>query len=173
VALAGVALRPDGAQHWPLGFVGLAAFVYLRAAANEGTWPFGTAFLAHAGPEGLQHRIAAVLVLSLGALEWWARARPRRLGLVASVFPAVAAAGAVLLLTHSHTAFQTKASFLGQVTHTAMGALAVLLVAARWLELRLAPPAARLAGAAASAAMLAIALILVFYREANLAIPPN
>jgi putative copper resistance protein D len=173
IALAGIALRPDGGRHWPLGFIGLAAFVYLRAAANEGTWPFGVVSLAHVGAEGVQHRIAAVLVLSLGMLEWRARIRARRAGLLASVFPAVAAAGAVLLLTHSHTAFQTKASFLVQVTHTAMGALAVLLVAARWLELRLAPPAARIAGAAASAAMLAIALILVFYREANVAIPPN
>ena len=60
-----------------------------------------------------------------------------------------------------------------QVTHTTMGALAVLLVAARWLELRLGPPANRLAGAAASGAMLMIALVLVFYREANVVIPPE
>ena len=33
-----------------------------------------------------------------------------------------AAAGAVLLLTHSHAAFQSKQSFLVQVTHTTMGA---------------------------------------------------
>ena len=89
------------------------------------------------------------------------------------MFPALGAAGALLLLTHSHAAFQAKSSFLVQVTHTTMGALAALLVAARWLELHLAPPAARLAGAAASAAMLMIALILVFYREANVVIPPD
>jgi len=46
------------------------------------------------------------------------------------------------------------------------------MVAARWLELRLHPPAREVAGAAASAAMLAIALILLFYREANVVIPP-
>jgi hypothetical protein len=60
-----------------------------------------------------------------------------------------------------------------QVTHTTMGALAALLVAARWLELRLAPAAPRLAGAAATVALLMIALILVFYREANVLIPPD
>jgi hypothetical protein len=49
-----------------------------------------------------------------------------------------------------------------------MGALAAILAAARWLELRLAPPAGRWAGAAASLAMVGIALVLVFYREANL-----
>ncbi len=172
VALAGAIARPGGWRHWPLGFIALAAFVYLRASANEGTWPFGPVPLWTIDAEGLQHRIAAVLVLALGVLEWRARTRPggRRLPYV---FPALAAAGAVLLLTHSHAAFQTKQSFLVQVTHTTMGALAALLVAARWLELRLSPPAARLAGAAASAAMLMIALILLFYREANIVIPPN
>jgi hypothetical protein len=46
-------------------------------------------------------------------------------------------------------------------------------VVGRWLELRLAPPAARLAGTAATVAMLMIALVLVFYREANVLIPPD
>ncbi len=173
VALGGAVVRPGGGRHWPLGFVALAAFVYLRGAANEGNWPFGTVPLWRIGTEGIQHRIAAVLVLALGVLEWRARARPGRAGLLSRVFPALAAAGALLLLTHSHAAFQAKSSFLVQVTHTTMGALAALLVTARWLELRLAPPAARLAGAAANAAMLMIALILVFYREANVLIPPD
>jgi hypothetical protein len=123
--------------------------------------------------EGIQHRIAALLVLALGALEWRARARPDRRSLLSYVFPALGAAGAVLLLTHSHAAFQSKQSFLVQVTHTTMGALAALLVAGRWLELRLAPPAGRLAGAVATAAMLMIALVLLFYREANVLIPPD
>ena len=73
----------------------------------------------------------------------------------------------MLLLTHSHAAFQSKASFLVQVTHSTMGAGAALLAAARWLELRLTPPASRWAGAAASLAMVGIALVLIFYREAN------
>ena len=88
------------------------------------------------------------------------------------VLPVLAGAGGVLLLTHSHTAFQSKASFLVQVTHSTMGALAALLAAARWLELRLTPPASRWAGVAASLAMVGIALVLVFYREANLTFEP-
>jgi hypothetical protein len=52
-----------------------------------------------------------------------------------------------------------------------MGALAVLMAAARWLELRLASPAARLAGTASTLALLLIALVLVFYREANVVLP--
>ena len=173
VALVGGLARPGGGHSWPLGFVLLAAFVYLRAAANEGTWPFGSVPLWRIDAEGIQHRIAALLVLALGVLEWRARARTARGSLLPYAFPALGAAGAVLLLTHSHAAFESKQSFLVQVTHTAMGAIAALLVAGRWLELRLAPPAARLAGLAATVAMLAIALVLVFYREANVVIAPN
>jgi hypothetical protein len=51
-----------------------------------------------------------------------------------------------------------------------MGALAGLMVAARWLELRLPSPWQRAAGAAAGLALLAIALVLVFYREANVVV---
>jgi hypothetical protein len=49
----------------------------------------------------------------------------------------------------------------------------VLVAAGRLLELRLGPPSARLAGLASSAAMLMIALVLVFYREANIVLPPD
>ena len=167
-ALVALALGTGWDRHWPLGFIALAAFVYLRASANEGTWPFGATPLWHLDAEGLQHRLAAGLVLALGLVEWRARANgPRRTSL-AYVLPVLAGAGGVLLLTHSHAAFQSKASFLVQVTHSTMGALAALLAAARWLELRLAPPARRWAGLAASLAMVGIALVLVFYREANL-----
>jgi putative copper resistance protein D len=172
VALVGGLAHPGIGRHWPLGFIALAVFIYLRAAANEATWPFGSVPFWRIGAEGLQHRIAAALVLALGLLEWRARARePRRA--LPYVFPALGAVGALLLLTHAHTAFQTKQSFLVQVTHTTMGALAVLVAAARLLELRLGPPSGRLAGLASSAAMLMIALVLVFYREANIVLPPD
>jgi putative copper resistance protein D len=167
-ALAALARGTGWDRHWPLGFVALAAFVYLRAAANEGAWPFGPTALWHVDAEGLQHRMAAGLVLMLGLIEWRARARAPRGSALPYLLPVLAGAGGVLLLTHSHAAFQSKASFLVQVTHSTMGALAALLAAARWLELRLAPPAGRWAGVVASLAMLGIALVLVFYREANL-----
>jgi putative copper resistance protein D len=167
-ALAALARGTGWDRHWPLGFVALAAFVYLRAAANEGAWPFGPTALWHIDAEGLQHRMAAGLVLLLGVIEWRARARGPRGSALPYLLPVLAGAGGVLLLTHSHAAFQSKASFLVQVTHSTMGALAAVLAAARWLELRLAPPAGRWAGVVASLAMLGIALVLVFYREANL-----
>jgi putative copper resistance protein D len=165
-ALVGLACGAAWYRHWPLGFVALAAFVYLRAAANEGVWPMGSTPLWRVDAEGLQHGLAAGLVLALGLVEW--RARGAHLAALPYVLPVLAGAGGVLLLTHSHTAFQSKASFLVQVTHSTMGALAALLAASRWLELRLPAPASRWAGVAASLAMVGIALVLVFYREANL-----
>jgi copper resistance protein D len=167
-ALVAVARGTGWDRHWPLGFVALAVFVYVRASANEGAWPFGATSLWHIDAEGLQHRMAAGLALGLGFVEWRARARVVRVPALPYVLPVLAGAGAVLLLTHSHAAFQNKASFLVQVTHSTMGALAALLAAGRWLELRLTPPASRWAGVAASLAMVAIALVLIFYREASL-----
>jgi putative copper resistance protein D len=174
LALAGVLAGRRWTWPQPAGFIALAIFIYLRAAANEGTWPFGSVGLGQLDAEGLQHRVAAALVLALGAVEWRARGNRRTDGAwLPYVVPALAAGGAILLLTHSHTAFQAKSSFLVQVTHTTMGALGALMVTARWLELRLAPPGARVAGGAAAFAMLLIALILLFYREANVVIPPG
>jgi len=173
IALAGFATGGGWGRHWPLGFVALAAFNYLRVAANEGAWPFGATPLGAIDAEGIQHRIAAALVLGIGLLEWRARTNPDPRGRLAYVFPVLCAAGGVLLLAHSHAAFELKSSFLVQVTHTTIGAFAGLMVAGRWLELGLAPPWNRVAGAAASASMLAIALILVFYREANVVLPPD
>ena len=171
-ALVGLASGARWYRHWPLGFVALAVFVYLRAAANEGVWPLGPTPLWHVGAEALQHGMAAGLVLALGLTEWRARARVFRVAALPYVLPVLAGAGSVLLLTHSHAAFQSKASFLVQVTHSTMGALAALLAAARWLEIRLSPPASRWAGIAASLAMVGIALVLVFYQEANLSFDP-
>jgi putative copper resistance protein D len=170
-ALAGILAGRRWAWPQPAGFAALAVFIYLRAAANEGTWPFGSVSLGQLDAEGLQHRLAAALVLALGAVEWRARGIGRPSVWLPYVVPALTAGGAILLLTHSHTAFQAKSSFLVQVTHTTMGALGALMVTARWLELRLPPSGARVAGGAAAFAMLLVALVLLFYREANVVIP--
>jgi len=170
-ALAGSLRQAAWERYWPLGFVVMAAFVYLRAAANDGVWPFGSTSMAILDAEALQHFVAAFLVLALGLFEWRARSDGLRRNFLRCLFPALAMAGGVLLLMHSHTAFETKPSFLVQVTHSAIGVLAGLMAAARWLELRLDPAKGRVAGAVAAGAIVAIALVLVFYREANVAIP--
>ena len=74
----------------------------------------------------------------------------------------------LLLLGHMRAGFQLKEEFLTQMTHTAIGLLAVIMACGRWLELRLAPLAGRLAGVASVLALLLIGLILLFYRETSL-----
>jgi putative copper resistance protein D len=169
VALAGQGRRAAWARHWPIGFLALALFVFLRSSASDGTWPFGATAPWKGDAEGFQHRVGAALALALGLVEWRVRTAGRPTA-VAYCFPVLAGAGGVLLLTHAHAAFEGKQSYLVQVTHVAMGALAVLLACGRWLELRLPSPAGRVAGTAASLALLLISLVLVFYREANIVV---
>ncbi|HWP65008.1 MAG TPA: CopD family protein, partial [Candidatus Limnocylindria bacterium] len=172
LAIVGGSQRGGWGRHWPLGFLGLGAFVFLRTSANDMVWPFGPRGVWETmmnDAEVLQHRLGALLVVALGLVEWRARAHPT--GRLPYVFPLLAAAGGLLLLTHSHAAFEPKSYYLIQVTHTTMGALAVLMACARLLELRLPPPGSRAAGAVSNLAMLLIALILVFYQEANVELP--
>jgi copper resistance protein D len=174
LALVGIASGWRWTRHWPLGIAVLGVFVVLRSLAVDGVRPFGpNAFWATTlgSAEALQHRLAGLLAIVLGLLEWRARQSDRRDTRLPFVFPVLALAGGLLLLVHSHAAFEAKSSYLVQVTHTAMGLLAVLIACTRLLELRLAPSAGRAAGAASCVAMLLVALVLVFYREANVVVP--
>ena len=161
------------ARNWPVGLVALGVFVFLRSMAVDAIWPFGTRDFwtsTLGSAEDLQHRLAGILAITLGAVEWRAR-RAGSASRLAYVFPVLATAGGLLLLVHSHVAFEQKSSFLVQVTHSTMGALAVLLACGRLLELRLAGPLGRVAGVGSTVAMLLIAFVLIFYREANIVIP--
>lgn len=152
------------ARHWPLGFVGLAVFMLFRN--DPEAWPLGPQGFWESMADGgiLQHRLAVTLACVLGLLEWRARTQrvPTRLPYV---FPVLAFVGGILLLTHSHTAFETRSDFLLEISHTAMGLLAVGVACGRLLELRLAPSGGWFPGVASLVAMLLIATILVFYHE--------
>jgi len=166
--------RPGWRRHAPLALIALSVFVFLRTSASEGTWPFGTTPVlqnALGNAEALQHRIGAVLALALGLVEWRARTAAAPSAAIRYLFPVLAAVGGVVLLMHSHTPFEPKSDYLIQVTHTAMGALAVLMAVGRWLELRTASGLGRAGGAASAVALLVLALVLLFYREANVVVP--
>jgi putative copper resistance protein D len=166
--------RPGWGRHAPLALVALAGFVFLRTSASEGTWPFGpTPVLENAlgNAEAMQHRIGAGLALALGLVEWRARTAAAPATVLRYLFPFLAAVGGVVLLMHSHTPFEPKGDYLIQVTHTVMGALAVLVAVGRWLELRTASRLGRAGGAASAMALLLLALVLLFYREANVVVP--
>nr|BAL55589.1 copper resistance protein [uncultured Gammaproteobacteria bacterium] len=165
VALLGY-FRPSRWPHyWPAGFIALAIFLFFRSDAQA--WPLGPiGFWESTLGDGeiLQHRIATLLAFVLGTLEIRARTQERAHKL-RYLFPILCAFGGILLLTHSHAGFELKTEYLIQSTHTVMGLLAVVMAAARWLELKLEPPASRWAGITAMGAMGLIGLILMFYDE--------
>ncbi len=152
-------------RHWPLGLVVLAAFLLFRN--DPESWPLGPVPLRESlvDADVLQHRLGALLAGTIGLVEWRARAPRSEGSRLPYLFPILALGGGILLLMHSHSAFQVKSEFLIQISHTAMGVLAVFVGCARWLELRLGPPAGRLAGLGGATAMLLIGAILTSYRE--------
>ena len=157
--------RAGWARHWPLGFLGLAAFLFVRN--DPRAWPLGPAgfWKSMVLPDVLQHRLVVLLVVTLGVFEWMVRsARLTRPG-GRLVFPLLCASGGALLLTHSHAMFNLKTEFLAEVSHAPMGLLGVVMAWGRWLEVRLPAADGRLPGWIWSGCMTAIGLILLVYRE--------
>jgi putative copper resistance protein D len=169
--------RVRWARHWPLGLLGLAAFLFVRN--DPRAWPLGPAgfWESMVLPDVLQHRLVVLIVVGLAVFEWLVRAgRLRRPGW-RLVFPVLCAVGGALLLTHSHAMFNLKSEFLAEVSHAPMGILGVFMAWGRWIELRLPgaarpgeagdelAPARRLAGFVWAIAMVLIGAILLFYRE--------
>jgi putative copper resistance protein D len=158
------------ARFWPSGFMALGVFLFFRSDAE--TWPLGPAGFWQStlgDTEVLQHRMATALAFALGALETRSRALTQTRLHLPFLFPVLCAFGGILLVTHVHTPFEIRRDYLIQSTHLAMGALALIMAAGRWLELRFANARLQLeskaAGVTAVVAMLLIGLILVFYRE--------
>jgi copper resistance protein D len=155
-----------GTRYWPIGFVGMGIFLFFRSDAE--TWPLGPIGFWEStfnNGEVLQHRIATLLVFTLGVLELIARLPKNQNSKMPYFFPILAAFGGLMLLTHSHVGFQAKSAFLIQVGHTFMGVLSLILACGRWLELKLDKPGKDIAGFISVAAMFQIGLVLMFYRE--------
>lgn len=153
-------------QYWPIGFVLLGIFLFFRSDAE--TWPLGPIGFWDStfnNGEVLQHRIATLLVFTLGIMELRARSSENASNTLIFAFPVLSAFGGLMLLTHSHVGFQPKSAFLIQVGHTAMGVFSLLLACGRWLELKLDSPGKNIAGFVSVAALFQIGIILMFYRE--------
>jgi copper resistance protein D len=171
LALAAQTGWPSWARHWPLGFIALSLFIVLRSDAED-SWPFG-----HMGfwegilssNEILLHRLGALIACGLGLIEWRVHVNGKSDSLLPYIIPVLCAVGGILLLAHSHAGFQPKEAFLVQITHHAIGVLAVIMACGRWLQLRLTPPAGRFAGVVFTGALLLVGLILLFYRETPVA----
>ncbi len=155
------------ARHWPLVFLGLSAFLFLRS--DPEVWPLGDIGLIESlrDAEVVQHRLFALMPLLFGVFEWCVRTGRLRSRAAAQVFPLVCAGGGALLLTHNHTIANVKDALLIEFTHTPLALASIMAGWARWLEIRL--PAGRgavVAGWVWPCCFVAIGLMLVFYREA-------
>jgi putative copper resistance protein D len=157
--------RAAWARHWPLTFLGLAAFMLVRN--DPGSWPLGPAgfWESMAYPEVLQHRIFVLLVVIFGTFEWMVRAGRLRSPRCALLFPVLCAIGGALLLTHSHANLNLKDEFLTEVTHAPLGLLGIVVGWGRWLELRLPPAAGRWPGRLSAWAFALVGALLLIYRE--------
>jgi copper resistance protein D len=114
VALAGVFIffQRGLAKKWPAVKYGwpacfLLSGIFLLVWSDAELWPFGdSAWLESLkdDPEVLQHKTFAVLLLSLGAIEWQRARGVLKVAWSGWVFPIVAIGGSVLLLFHQHDA---------------------------------------------------------------------
>ena len=154
------------ARHWPLAFLLLAVFLFLRS--DPEVWPLGEQdFMASfRDVEVLQHRVFVVLIVVFAFFEWGVRTgRIRRPG-AALVFPLATALGGALLLTHSHAIANVKDQLLIELTHTPLALAGIAAGWARWLELRLKGRGAVVAGYAWPVCFAVVGVVLLWYREA-------
>jgi putative copper resistance protein D len=154
------------ARHWPLLFLGLAAFILLRA--DEGVWPLGKLGLFESlrDPEIAQHRLFVVLIVAFAVFEWRVRLRPASKSWAPLVFPLVTGLGGALLLAHSHGLANIRDEFLIEITHTPLALVGVAAAWSRWLEIRLDDDVGRLAGRIWPVAFVLAGLMLLSYHEA-------
>ena len=158
------------ARHWPLLFLGLGVFLFVRS--DPEVWPLGSIgfFESFRDVEVVQHRIFVLLIAAFALFEWRVRAGGQAATRAALVFPLLCAAGGILLLTHSHAIANVKEQLLIEVSHTPLALAGIAAGWARWLELRLddasSPGLRRVAGWTWPVCLLVCGLILLNYREA-------
>jgi copper resistance protein D len=158
------------ARHWPLLFVLLAAFLFVRS--DPEVWPLGHIgfFASLRDTEVLQHRTFVLLIAAFGIFEWRVRVADRVKSWAPLVFPLLCAVGGTLLLTHSHALANVKDQLLIELTHTPLALLGIVAGWARWLELRLDPKVNPVAWRAAHwlwpVCFILVGLLLLNYREA-------
>jgi copper resistance protein D len=163
--LAVVARRSRWARGWPLAFLGLAAFLLIRADAEN--WPLGPHgfWESFRVAEVAQHRVFVLLIVAFAIFEWGVQTRrvmPRRAALV---FPAVCAVGGALLMTHSHSLGNVKEELLAEWSHMPIAVLGVVAGCSRWLELRLPRHLNLIPAWIWPPCFVFIGLLLVLYRE--------
>jgi putative copper resistance protein D len=159
------------ARMWPLIFLGLALFLFLRS--DPETWPLGPNgfWESFASSDVLQHRVAVLLVITFAIFQWRVETNRLQSHFAALVFPAVCALGGVTLLTHTHPLGNVKEQLLIELSHTPLAIFAVIAGWSRWLELRLPVPIPTRKWLAWvwPVCFIIIGLILIDYHETDIA----
>jgi putative copper resistance protein D len=152
------------ARHWPLGFLGLALFLLIRADSEN--WPLGPRgfWESFQVAEVAQHRFFVLLIALFAFFEWQVATRRLNPTWRPLVFPAICLIGGALLLTHTHPLGNVKEALLAELSHTTIALLAVTAGAARWLQVRLSGRPTTL-GLVWTICFVGIGVILTFYRE--------
>ncbi len=165
VALLRRSGRVPWAQHWPLLFLLLGVFVFLRA--DPEVWPMGELGLVESlkDPEVAQHKLFAVLIVAFALFEWRVSTGRSVLGRSARVFPLLVASAGTLLLAHSHALGNVKEELLIELTHLPIAVLGVSAGWARWLEVEAPLAEGRWAGWLWPVCFVLIGLLLIGYRE--------
>jgi putative copper resistance protein D len=166
--LAGVAQirRLSRARYWPVIFIGLAVFIFVRADP-EG-WPLGPDRFWEAIQDGgvLLHKAFALLLIIFVIFELRVQLGGRSFPAASYVFPVICAVGGALLLTHSHVLDNLKEQLLVEFSHTPIAIAAVLAGWSRWVQVRLPQDRSGILGRIWPLCFVAIGAILLNYREA-------
>ncbi|HYV89624.1 MAG TPA: copper resistance protein, partial [Candidatus Polarisedimenticolia bacterium] len=154
------------AKHWPLLFLLLAGFLFLRN--DPDAWPLGPiGFLdSLRDPEVVQHRFFVLITIAFAFFEWGVRTGRLKRQSLALVFPLLTVVGATVLLAHSHAISNVKDQLLIELTHLPMAVLGILAGWSRWLQVKDPAGDGRWAGWVWPVCFVLIGLLLLDYREA-------
>ena len=124
-------------RHWPLAFLLMAVFIFLRADPEN--WPLGPNgfWESFDQAEVLQHRLAVGLVVAFAFMEWRVQLGKAKSAFASLVFPAVCVLGGMMLMTHNHSLNNVQDELLAEMSHLPLALLAIIAGWARWLQLRL------------------------------------
>jgi copper resistance protein D len=155
------------AKIWPLSFLLLAVFLFLRADPEN--WPMGPNgfWASFAVTDVLQHRLAVVLIVVFAIFQYRVETKRMQSMAAALVFPAVCALGGVVLLTHTHALSNMKEELLTELSHTPLAICGIVAGWSRWLELRLPEenPTRKYLAWVWPVCFILVGLILMDYRE--------
>jgi putative copper resistance protein D len=154
------------AKHWPLLFLLLAIFLFLRN--DPDVWPLGPIGLLESlqDPEVVQHRFYVLLTAGFAFFEWGVRTGRLTKPALAFVFPLLTVVGGTALLAHSHIISNVKDQLLIELTHLPMAVVGILAGWTRWLQIKAPEGEGRWAGWVWPACFVLIGLLLLDYREA-------